>query len=70
MWKSTGKAAKHFGVSVPTLRKLFLQGLPHSKLPSGVIRVNLDQADEWFKQFQVKDRAGEIANEILKGVTK
>ncbi len=42
-WKKVSDAAQHMGISTRTTRDLLKQGLPHSRLPSGTILVELEQ---------------------------
>jgi hypothetical protein len=49
------------------MRKLLKQGLKHSRLQSGTIRIRYQDIDEYLEQFQVNEnRVDAIVNEILK----
>jgi excisionase family DNA binding protein len=66
-WASVKDAAKYAGFSERTMRKFLKQGLKHSRLPSGTIRIRYQDIDDYLEQFQVKeDRINVIVDGILK----
>ena len=66
-WASVKDAAKYAGFSERTMRKLLKQGLKHSRLPSGTIRIRYQDIDNYLEQFQVnEDQVDDIVDEILK----
>ena len=68
-WAKVNKTATHIGMSPRSVRKLLRQGLPYSRLPSGVILISLDQADEYIKKFQVvNDELDSVVNDVIKSI--
>lgn len=68
MWAKITSAAEYYGLSPRTLRKLLRDGMPHSKLPSGTILIELESGDKWLRGFRVGDRDQQIVNEFLRGL--
>ena len=67
-WKKIPDAAKYIGMSERTVRELLKQGLPHSRLPSGTVLVELEQIDEWLRGFNVERQQQAIIRDILSGI--
>lgn len=67
-WAKVPQAAEHLGLSPRTVRDLLKRGLPHSRLPSGTILVELKQADDWLRGFAVGRKDQAIVSEIIKGL--
>ncbi len=68
-WAKIPTASEHFGVSARTLRKLLRDGLPHSRLPSGTILIELEAGDDWLRGFNVCNEDQQIINDVLSGIT-
>ncbi len=64
-WVKTPAAAKHFGVSVKTFRKMLQDGFPHSRLPSGGVLINLKAGDEYLTKECSGSACEKKKNEIL-----
>jgi excisionase family DNA binding protein len=56
-WASVKKAAQYADVSVRTMRDWLKEGLKHSRLPSGTIRIRYSDVNEYLEQFQVNEHA-------------
>ena len=54
-WASAKSAAKYADVSERTIRKWIKEGLRHSRLPSGTIRIRYKDIDKYLEQFQFDD---------------
>ena len=66
-WASVKDAAKYAGFSERTIRKFLKQGLKHSRLPSGTIRIRYKDIDDYLEQFQVNEnQVDAIVDEIFK----
>ena len=55
-WASIKNAAKYADVSVSTMRGFLKQGLKHSRLPSGLIRIRYADIDEFLTRYQVQNQ--------------
>ena len=65
-WANVKNAAKYADVSERTMRGLLKEGLKHSRLPSGTIRIRFSDIDEYFKQYEVNDNlADSVVGEIM-----
>ena len=67
-WKKIRDAAQYIGMSERTVRELLKQGLPHSRLPSGTVLVELEQIDEWLRGFSVEQQQQAIIQDLLSGI--
>jgi excisionase family DNA binding protein len=56
-WACIKKAAQYADVSVRTMRDWLKEGLKHSRLPSGTIRIRYSDVDGYLEQFQVNENA-------------
>jgi excisionase family DNA binding protein len=66
-WASVKKAAQYADVSVRTMRDWLKEGLKHSRLPSGTIRIRYSDVNEYLEQFQVNEHAIDaMVDEVLK----
>lgn len=50
------QGARYSGVSCNTFRSWLRDGLPHFRLPSGVILVAYREIDDWVSRFRVESR--------------
>jgi hypothetical protein len=64
-WAKVKIAAEFYGVSPRTLRKWLDHGLPHSRLPSGTILIELDAGSKWLRSFEVGQKLQGIVEEII-----
>jgi hypothetical protein len=65
-WANVKNASKYADVSERTMRDLLKEGLKHSRLPSGTIRIRYSDIDEYFDQFQVNDNlVDNVVDEIM-----
>jgi excisionase family DNA binding protein len=67
-WKKIRDAAQYIGMSERTVRELLKQGLPHSRLPSGTVLVELEQIDEWLRDFSVDRQQQAVIQDLLSGM--
>ena len=67
-WKKIRDAAQYIGMSERTVRELLKQGLPHSRLPSGTVLVELEQIDEWLRGFSIEQQQQAIIQDLLSGI--
>jgi excisionase family DNA binding protein len=65
-WCKVKNAAKYADVSERTIREWLKEGLKHSRLPSGTIRIRYSDIDEYLEQFQVNDNLVDtVVDEIM-----
>ena len=64
-WLKVKNFAGHADVSERTVRELLKTGLPHSRLPSGTILIEIEKADEWLRSFDVDRQGMQIVDDIL-----
>ena len=64
-WAKIRKASEHFGISPRTLRKLLDEGLPHSRLPSGTLLIELEAGDEWLRELRCGRDSQKIVETLL-----
>ena len=68
-WAKVKDAARYADVSERTFRSWIKHGLCHSRLPSGMIRVQYSAIDEFLNTFAVSDNEVEnLTDEILEGI--
>ena len=67
-WRKIKSFAKHCDVSERTVRYWLKEGLPHSRLPSGTILVEVEAGDAWLRKFGVEHSEKIIADALLKGM--
>lgn len=65
-WAKIVPASKHYGLSARTLRNLLKAGMPHSRLPSGTILIELQAGDEWLRSFTVGNADQKFIDQIVK----
>jgi len=66
-WACIKKAAQYADVSVRTMRDWLKEGLKHSRLPSGTIRIRYSDVNEYLEQFQVNEHAIDaMVDEVVK----
>ncbi len=65
-WCKVPAAAKHFGMSVKTFRKMLGEGFPHTVLPSGRPLINIEDGDKYLRSLGAKK--GAETDSILKEV--
>ena len=65
-WCKAKNAAKYADVSERTIREWLKEGLKHSRLPSGTIRIRYIDIDEYLEQFQINDNLVDaVVEEIM-----
>jgi excisionase family DNA binding protein len=65
-WCKVKNAAKYADVSERTIREWLKEGLKHSRLPSGTIRIRYIDIDGYLEQFQVNDNLVDaVVEEII-----
>ena len=65
-WCKAKNAAKFADVSERKIRDWLKEGLKHSRLPSGTIRIRYSYIDEYLEQFQVNDNLVDtVVDEIM-----
>ena len=65
-WCKVKNAAKYADVSERKIREWLKDGLKHSRLPTGTIRIRYSDIDEYLEQFQVKDNVVDtVVDEIM-----
>ena len=65
-WVNVKNAAKYADVSERKMRDWLKEGLKHSRLPSGTIRIRYSDIDEYLEQFQVNDNlVDNVVDEIM-----
>jgi predicted site-specific integrase-resolvase len=65
-WCKAKNAAKFADVSERKIRDWLKEGLKHSRLPSGTIRIRYSDIDEYLEQFQVNDNLVDaVVDEIM-----
>lgn len=53
-WLSRKELGQYLGIrSLKTIDRLLSDGLPFSRLPSGTIRINTQDADDFMRQYRV-----------------
>lgn len=72
-WASIKTAAVYADVSPRTVRSWLKEGLKHSRLPSGTIRIKLEDLDEFLSQYAVdgneaRARVDGIVEEVMRGL--
>lgn len=68
-WVKISGAASYAGVGKRTFRKWLKDGLPHSKLHTGTILIQLSAIDEYLKSFMVKDNEVQmVVNSVMAGI--
>jgi len=73
-WCRVATAAKYLEVSERTLRKLIARReIPFTRMPSGSIRLQYDQIDQYLKSLQQpvsvrSQEAKKIVDEVCKGL--
>jgi len=68
-WCKPQEGRKHGGnVSMRQLRTWFKNGLRYVQLPNGRIFTKYEWIDAYLKQFEVKDVAKEMADELVEGL--
>lgn len=64
-WANVKNAAKYADVSEKTMRKWLTEGLIHSRLPSGTIRISYTDIEDFLKQYIVnEDMVENVVNEV------
>ena len=65
-WCKVKNAAKYADISERIIREWLKEGLKHSRLPSGTIRIRYSDIDEYLEQFQVNDNlVDNVVDEIM-----
>ena len=65
-WCKAKNAAKYADVSERKIREWLKEGLKHSRLPTGTIRIRYSDIDEYLEQFQVNDNLVDtVVDDIL-----
>ena len=65
-WCKAKNAAKFADVSERKIRDWLKEGLKHSRLPSGTIRIRYSDIDGYLEQFQVNDNLVDaVVDEIM-----
>ncbi|MFC1831153.1 hypothetical protein ACFL0S_03935 [Thermodesulfobacteriota bacterium] len=67
-WKKVKNYAAHVDLSERTTRDLLKQGLPHIRLSSGTILIEVEQADAWLRGFSVDSQTATIVDELMRGL--
>lgn len=68
-WKKLKGAAKHIDMSERTMRDLLKEGLPHIRLSSGTILINLDLMDQWLLSFDAtRNKVDALVDRATKGM--
>nr|BDD47091.1 hypothetical protein 8 [Desulfobulbaceae bacterium] len=60
--------AKDIDCSERTTRGLLKQGLPHIRLDSGTILIDVERAVPWLRKFSVNALADETIDNLLEGL--
>lgn len=70
-WLKVKAASRYSGISERTMRSWLKQGLPHSKMPSGMVLIKEQDIDCYLGNFQIEDNAPEkIANSLIEELAK
>jgi hypothetical protein len=67
-WCKPSKGAKYADVSLKVFRGFLKNGLDHSRLESGHIRVKYSVIDEYLEKRKVRDQAKQMADELTEGL--
>lgn len=63
------KASEYIGVGIRSMRTYIKDyELPHHKLPTGTLLFSYADLDRWLNQYQVQNKAAQMADEIVKGL--
>ncbi|MBN1903691.1 MAG: helix-turn-helix domain-containing protein [Deltaproteobacteria bacterium] len=64
-WANVKKASEYVDVSEKTMRNWLKEGLKHSQLPSGTIRIRYTDIDEFLNQYTVnEDMVNSVVNKV------
>ena len=67
-WANVKNAFKYADVSEKTFRSWLNEGLKHSRLPSGMIRIKYTDIDEFLEQYNVnEDLVENFVEEVCAG---
>jgi len=65
-WCKVKNAAKYADISERIIREWLKEGLKHSRLPSGTIRIRYSDIDEYLVQFQANDNlVDNVVDEVM-----
>lgn len=65
-WTGVKSAAKYAGVSERTMRDWLGEGLRHSRMPSGMIRIKYQDIDDYIEKFAVDEhKVNRIVDEVF-----
>jgi excisionase family DNA binding protein len=65
-WASVKSAAEYAGISERTMRDWLGEGLRHSRMPSGMIRIKYQDIDDYIEKFSVDEhKVDRIVDEVF-----
>ena len=68
-WLSISEGSEYSGVSEKTFRSWLKQGLRHSRVSAGLIRVRVDAVDDFLQSFETDtNEASRICDQVISGI--